>query len=76
VTPGDAVSVSIGVVFYTANTRRAAYGHAFNRMARRLGLALQAPKGAHGAEPWRYWAGRAVVGLHRKLRGWAPPRGF
>lgn len=76
VTAGDGVSVSIGVVFYTEATRRAAYGHAFNRMARRIGLAPSAPQGALGAEAWRYFAGRAVVGLHRRLRGWTPPRGF
>lgn len=76
VAPGDGVSVSIGVVFYTQTTRRAAHAHAFNRMVRRAGLSPRMPEAGHSPEAWRYWLGKAVVGLHQRTRGWTPPRGF
>ena len=45
--PGDGVSISIGVVFYTDVTRRHAHIHALNRVLRRLGVSPRVP----GASP-------------------------
>ena len=76
VKPGDGVSISIGVVFYTSMTRRMCHAHAFNRVARRLGIAPRTPRNGNEVETWRAWLGRAIVGLHRRTREWTPPRGF
>jgi len=43
VAPGDGVSVSLGVNFYTSVTRRTARVHQFNRIARRLGMSPSYP---------------------------------
>ncbi len=76
VKPGDGVSISIGVVFYSSLTRRKAYGHAFNRIARRFGLDLQPPTGRSANDMLRSLLGRAVVAVHRRTRGYVPPKGF
>ena len=76
VTPGDGVSISIGVVFYTDLTKRKAYGHAFNRMARRFGLDLDPPTGRSAGDIVRSLLGRAVVALHKRTRGYVAPKGF
>lgn len=76
VRPGNGVSVSIGIVFYTSVTRRHAYVHAINRFLRRIGLQPRSP----GESPWldraKYPFGRAVVSLARVLRGYSSPTGF
>jgi hypothetical protein len=41
--PGDGVSISIGVVFYTDVTRRHAHIHALNRVLRRFGISPRMP---------------------------------
>lgn len=76
VKPGDGVSISIGVVFYTSMTRRMCHAHAFNRVARRLGLNPRTPQHGSEVEGWRAWLGRCVIALHGMTRGWKPPRGF
>lgn len=48
VRPGEGISISIGVVFYTEATRRVARLHVLNRFLRRLGMRPGAP----GARPW------------------------
>jgi hypothetical protein len=67
VKPGDGVSISIGVVFYTDVTRRHAYVHAFNRLLRRAGLSPSIPL--------KYPLGRAAVWAMKK-RGYEPRPGF
>jgi hypothetical protein len=73
--PGDGVSVSIGVVFYTAHTRYRAYIHAWNLFLRRLGLDPRAP-GLGSLDPVKHACGRALVGLKKALRGFQPKDGF
>jgi hypothetical protein len=43
---GDALCISVGMVFYTNVTRRDARAHLFNRQLRRLGLAPRSPGGS------------------------------
>jgi mannose-6-phosphate isomerase-like protein (cupin superfamily) len=70
VRPGDGVSVSIGVVFYTEVTRRSARLHVFNRVLRRLGLRPGVP----GARPWidslKYPLACALVWFKKRFRGY------
>lgn len=74
--PGDGVSISIGIVFYTSVTRRNANVHAFNRVLRRLGMNPQPPGKSAWLDKVKYPFGRAVVTLLRLLRGYSPPKGF
>jgi len=46
--PGDGVSMSIGVTFYTHLTRRHAQVHQFNEVLRRFGVSPTLP----GISPW------------------------
>jgi len=74
VTPGDGVSISIGVVFYTAKTRSDAYIHAANNTLRRFGFKPSLPgattDGLKGA------LGRAIVSLRSRFRGYVPNASF
>ena len=64
--PGDGVTVSMGVVFYSSETLRDARVHLCNRSLRRLGLPAAFP----GRHPWMD-AAKAPVGAllarHRKM---------
>jgi hypothetical protein len=76
VRPGDGVSVSIGVVFYTDYTRRLAYVNAWNQFLRRRGLEPRDP----GESPWldrlkEPW-GRALIWHGVKFHGFKPRVGF
>jgi len=70
VKPGDGVSVSIGVVFYTDVTRRAAHLHILNRLLRRLRLDPRAP----GERPWvdglKYPLALGLVWFKKTFRGY------
>ena len=74
--PGDGVSVSIGVVFYTEATRRAANVHVWNVLMRRLGFTPTLP----GISPWRdllkYPLGSALVKFKKHFRGYKPRKGI
>lgn len=75
--PGDGVSISIGMVFYTDLTRRRAYVHAFNsKIMRRLGIK---PTLA-GSLPWldnlKYPFAFAAENLISRWRGYSLPLGF
>lgn len=76
VTPGDGVVVSIGVVFFTASTRRTAYAHAFNHVLRRLGLRPRLAGNRDWVDRLKRPLGRIVVALRRRFRGYRPPAGF
>lgn len=74
-TPGDGVSISIGVVFYTATTRRHAHIHTCNAILRRAGLSPRAP-GHSPLDGFKAFLGGAAVQLKKRLRGFTPPPGF
>lgn len=75
VRPGEGVSISIGVVFYTAVTRHHARVHQCNRVLRQLGLSPVCP----GLSPWRDAAkapvGRAIAAARGRWRGYEAPPG-
>ncbi|MGA8009916.1 MAG: cupin [Thiomonas sp.] len=75
VRPGDGVSISIGVVFYTAVTRHHARVHQCNRVLRNLGLDPVVP----GLSPWRDAViaplGYAIAAARARWRGYSPPPG-
>ncbi|MFO1288657.1 MAG: hypothetical protein U1F49_20405, partial [Rubrivivax sp.] len=77
VRPGDGVSISIGVVFYTSVTRRAAYVHAWNLFTRRLGG--WSPRDV-GLSPWldrmKAPLGRALIWFKSTFRGHRKRAGF
>jgi hypothetical protein len=75
VRPGDGVSISIGINFYTNATRRSAHVHALNGVLRKLGLTPRPPGPFEWLDRLKYPLGRAVVGV-RRLRGHTPPQGF
>ena len=76
VRPGDGVSISIGIVFYTSVTRRYANVHAMNRVLRRLGMEPQSPGTSAWLDTMKYPLGRIAVSFSRFLRGYSPPAGF
>ncbi len=75
VTPGNGISISIGIDFYTDVTRRNAYVHTANTVLRRFGLRPRSPEHSPW-DPLKYAAGRMTVGLLRVVRGFVPPPGF
>ncbi|MHA7808377.1 MAG: JmjC domain-containing protein [Marinobacter adhaerens] len=75
VTDQDAVSVSIGIVFYTEKTRKDAYVHSANRLLRKLGLTPKSP-GDSRFEYAKFLLGRVLVAVKKRLRNYSPPTGF
>ena len=75
VKPGDGISISIGIVFYTSVTRKHANIHAANRILRKFGMNPKFP-GTSAFDGLKYSLGRAIVGTKKKLRGYEPPTGF
>jgi hypothetical protein len=76
VRPGDGVSVSIGVNFYTRHTRRMAYVHAANMMLRKAGLSPRYPGESALVDALKYPLGHAAVLAKRLLRGYKPSASF
>lgn len=75
VTPENGVSVSIGMVFYTKTTRKHAYIHSCNRLLRKFGISPTFP-GESKFDNTKYYLGKLIVGLKKRLRGYGPPTGF
>jgi hypothetical protein len=74
--PGDGVSVSMGIDFYTNVTKRNAYLYSANRLLRRFGITPREP-GVNGlGDTLKYALGRTSVALRKRLRGYVPPPGF
>jgi len=69
-------SITIGVVFYTRNTRRLAYIYAANKLLRKLSVVPQSPDINRLIDFLKYVIGRALVFIKRSLRGFTPPTGF
>jgi len=74
--PGDGVSISVGVVFYTSVTRRQAYVHACNAVLRRLGMNPRDPGSGRASDRLKYLLGRAVVWYRTKFRDYSPVAGM
>lgn len=74
--PGDGVSISIGVVFYTDRTRRSADVHAWNLFLRRFGLSPHEPGRSAWLDRVKYPLGRALVWAMKRYRGFCPRPGF
>jgi hypothetical protein len=75
VKPGDGVSISIGVNFYTAHTRRVANVHALNRVLRKLGLSPHEPGVSTMVDAAKYPLARALVWGQKTFRGFKPKSG-
>ncbi len=73
---GDAISISIGVVFYTRHTYRHANIHAFNVTLRKLGFKPSLPGHNAFVDTLKFWAGRTYLWLARHLRGYKPVAGM
>ena len=72
---GQAVSVSIGIVFYTQWTRRFARICQYNVVAQRLGLPVSYPQvGSIGGEI-KGFLGKLLAAIKTKYRGYQPPPG-
>jgi hypothetical protein len=72
----DRVSISIGVVFYTRATRRAANVHAVNLLLRRLGITPREPGESATIDRLKYPAGRMLMSAKEYLLGFKPKPGF
>jgi hypothetical protein len=75
VTPGDGVTISIGINFYTPVTRRHANVHAFNDLLRKAGLQPRYPGESDLIDRIKHPLGKAAM-LVRKARGHQLPPGF
>lgn len=73
---GDAVSVSIGVVFYTDLTRMHANIHACNLFLRRFGITPSEPGDGGKMDIIKFRLGRALVYLRQRLRSYTPSVGM
>ncbi|KAB8174832.1 cupin [Lysobacter maris] len=75
VKPGDAISMSFGVVFYTPDTRRRAYAFAANRLLRRAGIEPRMPGRSRWLDRAKRPLGMAQMAA-RRMRGFPLPHGF
>lgn len=73
---GDAVSISVGVVFYTPHTRREANIHACNHLLRRLGMHPNDPGNNGLLDSLKYVIGRSHVWFRKTFRGYKPTPGL
>jgi hypothetical protein len=73
---GNGVSVSIGVVFYTDQTRRDAHVRAWNLFLRKFGLKPRQPGGSPAIDRMKASCGRALVWAWKTFRGFRPKKGF
>lgn len=77
VKPGNGVSVSVGVVFYTNRTRRDANVHGVNYLLRRIGFVPAPPR--HGGfvdDYLKYPVGRLASSVLRRIGNVSVPPGF
>jgi hypothetical protein len=72
----DTYSVSIGVVYYTKATRRAAYAYALNDYLRRLGMQPKPPYESPLLDGLKYPLSRSLLLTKKYLRGFKIPPGM
>ena len=75
VRPGDAVSISVGVVFYTRFTRHQARVHQANRILRKLGMAPTFPGESLWRDSVKAPLGRAIAASRARWRHYQAPPG-
>jgi hypothetical protein len=75
VRPGNGVSISIGVVFYTARTRHDARVHQFNRILRRVGIRPEPPGRHPMRDAIKAPLGASFAASRARLFGYRPPPG-
>jgi hypothetical protein len=75
VKPGDGVSISIGVNFYSEVTRRRARVLGANSILRRIGLRPRPPGKSAVVDAVKAPLGRAWIEARKRLRGYEPPPG-
>jgi hypothetical protein len=73
--PGDEVSVSIGVVFYTDSTKAEAQVHQCNSLLRRFGLKPQPPGNNAFIDMLKRPVGKLYASLRARFKGYNPPPG-
>lgn len=73
--PGEGVSISIGVNFYTSVTRRHALVHQFNRLLRRFGFHPTPPGKSAWRDRLKAPLGQAVVAMQKRRKNYVPPPG-
>jgi len=77
VKPGDGVSVSLGINFYTSVTRRTAQVHQFNRIMRRMGMSPAYPGQSSAVDSLKAPLGRWLAAArYRRLGAKAPPGAY
>jgi hypothetical protein len=75
--PGNGVSVSIGVNFYTELTRKHAKVHQFNEVMRRLGMAPSSPGASPIVDSLKAPIGHLVgMARYRKRKTQPPPGAY
>lgn len=74
--PGDGVSISIGVVFYSDVTRRTANVRRWNLLLRKFGMSPTEPGLSVWLDRCKYPFGRALVWFTRTFRGYQPRVGM
>lgn len=70
--PGDRLSISIGVTFYTSVTRRVARIHQVNRIMRKCGLSASYPGSSPTADAVKASVGGLVGAARARLVGMTP----
>ncbi|MDM0111878.1 cupin [Variovorax sp. J22R133] len=75
VKPGDGISVSLGVNFYTEVTRRTARVHQFNRVLRRLGVSPSYPGESTARDTIKSPIGHLLAASRYRRIGATPPPG-
>ena len=76
VKPGDGVSISVGVVFYTPHTYREANIHAANVLLRKFGVKPKGPGSNALVDSLKFGTGRTHVWIRKKFRGYKPTVGL
>jgi len=75
VRPGDGISISLGVNFYTSVTRRTARVHQLNRILRRIGMKPAYPGQSLAVDSIKAPLGHWLAAARYKRLGSAPPPG-
>jgi hypothetical protein len=75
VKPGEGISVSLGINFYTSVTRRTARVHQFNRILRRIGMSPSYPGQSPVMDAIKAPLGRWLAAARYRRIGVQPPPG-